>query len=147
MALFILALVPAWWLVGSPTGNASDGTPSDPVPARARASRWFGLLGLIPLAGGLAVPNARLHTVAIPAAGLLELVALGMSTSGIRLPPRPHEIVGVVLVIVLLVGLGFYWPTIWYGELAHRGLPAIQKVGVVVLTVWMLLVARRAQAP
>ncbi len=146
MALLVLALIPAWWLVGSPR-ESNDGTGSTGVRL-AWAARGFGLAGLVPLVGGLAIPRAGFHAVLIPTAGLLELVALGLVT-GVTLGQPRQRLVGMLglgVIVVLVVGLGFYWPTMWLGELAYRGLPGIQKLGVLVLVGWMTAIARDAWA-
>jgi uncharacterized membrane protein len=141
MALLVAALLLAWWLVGA---LESESTARRTVSTRRRrVARVVGIGGLIPLAVALATPGAWLHAVVIPAAGLLEFIALGLATAGAIRSAR-LRVVGLLgggLGVVVLVGLGYYWPTISHGELACRGLPAIQKLGVVILSAWMVAIA------
>jgi hypothetical protein len=144
MALLALALVPAWWLVGPP--RLSHAAPAGTGSRLARAARVFGLAGLVPLTVGLAIPGAWLHAVLVPAAGLLELIALALVTAATVGDPRRRLVgaLGLAAIVVLVAGLGFYWPTMWLGELAYRGLPGVQKLGVLTLVAWMGAVARDA---
>jgi len=141
MALLVAALLVTWWLVGALQSESTTGR-TTPTQWR-RGARGVGIGGLVPLAIALATQGAWLHASVIPAAGLLELVALGLAVADAIRCPRLHAAgwLGGALGIVVLVGLAFYWPTVWHGELARRGLPAIQKLGVVMLSAWMLAIA------
>lgn len=163
MALLVLSLIPTWWLAGSPrespeapAGDAEP-PPTGTNPARtapgarrtvatARASRALGLAGLVPLAVGLAIPGAWFHAVLIPVAGSMELAALTLLTGATFRQPGRRVIggLGVASILVLVVGLGLYWPTMWFGQLSHRGLPGVQKLGVLTLVAWMVAIARDA---
>jgi hypothetical protein len=143
MGLIASSLFPAWWLIGA-KGAARE--VSDRALRARHIARGLGITGIVPLGVGLATAGSSFHSVAIPIAGLVELVALGLVTAVALGQPGQRLLgwAGLVLIVVVVVGFGFYWPTIWYDELAHRGLPMIQKLGVLALVIWMLAIARQA---
>ncbi len=148
MGLLLASLAPAWWLIGAP--RHEDGVSRNARVLRARSwARTVGLAGLVPLAIALAMPGPHIHAVGVPSAGLMELGALVLVTAVTigRATTRSLGLAGLALIAITLVGLGFYWPTVCEGRIAVRGLPAIQKLGVVALVVWTLIIARESGRP
>jgi hypothetical protein len=135
MLVLIAAFVPFWWLDGS------GGTPT------GRALRGLGLSSVAGMTAVALMPSERfgaLHGVAVMGAGVTGLGAALLATvSQLRSGERVTGTMGVVVLAAAGVDLVVYGRTMGTGGPGPLMLPALQKVALVTLLVWMTRVALR----
>jgi hypothetical protein len=119
---------------------------------RPRLGRVVRALGFVAIAGTVAVafmPSERfpfLHGLAVIGSGVPGLAACGLAAWGLAAEgprPRVEGWLGWAVLAVSLVDLGLYAVHWASGDEATPLLPAIQKVGLLLLLAWMSGVALR----
>ena len=142
MLLMVAGFAPFWWI----------------VPRLFARLRRLGLavrsLGLASLAGIIAVtrmPSSRygaLHGVAVVVACVPGLCAAGLAVAGLALAevrPRIAAALGGATLAVAAVDFALYLRTMLRGGPGPIVLPVAQKVALLLLLGWMVVVARKAQ--
>jgi hypothetical protein len=137
LALFALALAVTWELVRRVPGEFS--------PRPARAAGVLGLIGFPPLVWALVTPGDRLHAMAVGiavCAATAALVLTLLAALRAREAGRAVLVLGGLVFACVVVSMALYWPTLVDQELAVRGLPAVQKLALVLLAAFLVVVVR-----
>jgi hypothetical protein len=141
MLLMVTAFAPFWWIVPRLFGELRL------LGSVVRA------LGLASLGGIVAVtfmPSSRfgaLHGVAVLVAGGPGLSAAVLAVAGLmraEARPRIGAALGGAMLIFALVDFALYVRTMLFGGPGPLVLPVAQKVALILLVAWMLVVAWRA---
>lgn len=123
---------------------------------RRRTGTAVRALGLVSVAGIVAVacmPSERfgaLHGVAVVVAGVPGLTAALLAVAGMLRGDRAKHAraagaVGAAMLAFALVDFALYADTLAHGGPGSTLLPVAQKIALVLLVAWMLLVAARAR--
>jgi hypothetical protein len=137
LGLFALALAFTWELVRR--------VPAGFSPRLARAAGVLGLFGLPLLIWALVTPGERLHATAVSVAACTEVTALVLTLFAAlhaREAGRAVLVLGGLVFACVVVSMALYWPTLVHHELAVRGLPAVQKLALVLLAAFLFVVVR-----
>jgi hypothetical protein len=141
MLLLVVGFAPFWWTLPR-------------LFLRLRrlglAVRFLGLVSLVGIVGATLLPSSRvgsLHGVMVLVAAGPGLTAAALAVAGLSLAEaRPRLAAGVgagVLGFALLDSV-LYVRTMLYGGPGPLLLPIAQKLALILLLAWMLIVARRA---
>jgi hypothetical protein len=144
MLLMVIAFAPFWWTLPR-------------LFARLRhlgsAVRALGLASLAGIVGVTLMPSSRFgawHGVMVIVAGAPGLTATGLGVAGLaRAESRPRiaAALGAAMLAFALLDFALYTRTMVYGGPGPVLLPIAQKLALLLLLAWMLVVAWRAAHP
>jgi hypothetical protein len=135
MLVLVAGFVPFWW----------------EAPAWRRAVRGLGAAGVSGMVAVALMPSERfgaLHGVAVvlaaaPSFAATSLAAAGEWRAGERAHHRVAAGIGAALLAVAALDLVLYVHTMRTGGPGPVAVPALQKIALALLLVWMVLVALR----
>jgi len=140
MLLMVVGLAPFWWIVSGRLGSARN------LGSAVRVLGFVSLGGIVAVA---LMPSSRfgfLHGVAVVVAGAPGLCAAGLAVAGLAAEPRPRiaAILGGMTLVFALVDYVLHMRVMRYGGPGPMVLPLAQKLAVLLLMAWMMVVARPA---
>ncbi len=141
MLSLVLAFVPFWPLAA----RLFPGRPA--LGTVVRLLGWTSVLGMI---GVALMPSERfgpMHGAAVVVAGLPGLSAAVLAATGQLLARRTLPgALGAAMVLFAIVDFALYVDTMLHGGPGPLFLPVAQKLALMLLLAWMLVVAARAPA-
>lgn len=148
MLALVLAFVPFWPLAARLVAvPALAGRVRARLAAAVRVLGWTSVLGMV---GVALMPSERfgaMHGVAVLVAGLPGLSAAVVAAAGQLLARRALPgALGAGMVLFAIVDFVLYVHTMLHGGPGPLFLPVAQKMALLLLLAWMLVVAARAPA-
>lgn len=140
--VMIVGLAPFWWIVPRLFGT---------LPRLGRAVRVLGLISLAGIVGVGLMPSSRfgwLHGVAVVIAGVPGLSAAVLAVVALtraEARPRTAAALGGAMLVFALTDFSLYTRTMIAGGPGPLVLPVSQKIALLLLLMWMIVVARKAQ--